>query len=116
MARQFNKRGYHVIATARSIGKIRDLADLGMTTIPLEVTSEDSIQSCLNEVRKHCPGGLDFLVNNAGRNCTIPALDLDIADARDCFETNVFAIMRLVQVFCPLLMQVSVLGKHLSVL
>lgn len=105
MARQFHSRGYHVIATARSTSKIKDLAQLGMTTISLEVTSEDSIQACLAEVQKLCPDGLDFLINNAGRNCTIPALDLDIADAKNCFETNVFAVMRLVQVFCPLLMQ-----------
>lgn len=105
MARSFQSRGYHVIATARSVEKIRDLQTSRTTILPLEVTSEESIHACVSAVNELCPNGLDLLVNNAGVNLTMPALDLDIADARRCFETNFFAVLRLVQVFCPLLMR-----------
>lgn len=40
-----------------------------------------------------------------GRNCTMPALDVDLDDARDCFETNFFAIVAVVQAFTPLLVK-----------
>lgn len=40
-----------------------------------------------------------------GRNYTIPALDVDLDEARHCFETNVFAVMAMCQVFTPLLIK-----------
>jgi len=40
-----------------------------------------------------------------GINCTVPALDVDIADGRRCFDTNFFAVVRLVQVFSSMLIQ-----------
>lgn len=105
IARQFLSQGYQVIATARSISALNGLKDLGAIPLELEVTSETSIQACLTKVQGICPTGLDFLVNNAGVNCTIPALDVELDDARHCFDTNFFAVVRLVQVFTPLLMQ-----------
>lgn len=38
-----------------------------------------------------------------GRNCTVPALDVELDDARGCFETNFFAIISITQSFIPLL-------------
>lgn len=104
LARAFHSRGFHVLATARTTEAIADLAALGMNTLPLTVDSEESIQQCLTQTKKLCPHGLDYLVNNAGTNLTIPALDVDLDDARRCFETNFFAVVRMVQVFSPLLM------------
>lgn len=98
-----------------------------MTTLSLDVTNKDSIQEAKLEVEKITGGKLDILVNNAfvslslslfpalrvhrlilgcanrGRNCTMPALDVDINDARACFETNFFSIITITQTFTPLL-------------
>jgi 1-acylglycerone phosphate reductase len=72
----------------------------------LTVDSEESIQSLLATVKPLLRGrGLDYLVNNAGVNYTVPALDIDLASVRHVFETNVFAVMRLSQVFAPLLIE-----------
>ena len=35
-------------------------------------------------------GKLDFLVNNAGRNYIMPALDVEFDEAKDMFEVNYF--------------------------
>lgn len=50
-------------------------------------------------------GRLDYLVNNAGRNYTVPALDVDFDEVRQTFETNVFGVMRMCQAFAPLLVE-----------
>jgi 1-acylglycerone phosphate reductase len=72
----------------------------------LTVDSEPSIQSLLDTLKPLLRGhGLDYLVNNAGVNYTVPALDIDLASVRNVFETNVFAVMRLCQVFAPLLIE-----------
>ena len=55
---------------------------------------------------EHLTGGkLDFLVNNAGRNYTVPALDVDFDEVRETFEVNLFAVMRICQEFAPLLIR-----------
>jgi short-subunit dehydrogenase len=46
-------------------------------------------------------GGVDVLVNNAGRGFYAPALQIDIAKMRELFELNVVAPLRLVQLAAP---------------
>jgi len=72
----------------------------------LTVDSEESIQSLVSTLKPLLHGrGLDYLVNNAGVNYTVPALDIELPGVRDVFETNVFGVMRLCQVFAPLLIE-----------
>ncbi|CZS91911.1 related to 1-acyldihydroxyacetone-phosphate reductase [Rhynchosporium agropyri] len=107
--------GLHVIATARTKEAIQDLEDMGMSTLALDVTSKEGIAEARVQVEKLTGGRLDVLVNNAlvflfpflfvggGRNCTLPATEVDLDDARACFETNFFAVIALTQTFVPLL-------------
>jgi 1-acylglycerone phosphate reductase len=46
-----------------------------------------------------------MLINNAGIAYTVPALDISLDEVRKVFETNVFAVMRICQLFAPVLMQ-----------
>ncbi|CZT46549.1 related to 1-acyldihydroxyacetone-phosphate reductase [Rhynchosporium secalis] len=103
LAREFHAKGLHVIATARTKEAIQDLEDMGMSTLALDVTSKEGIAEARVQVEKLTGGRLDVLVNNAGRNCTLPATEVDLDDARACFETNLFAVIALTQTFVPLL-------------
>ena len=58
-------KGLHVIATARNKETIKDLDEMGMSTISLEVTNSESISSARREVEALTGGKLDILVNNA---------------------------------------------------
>jgi NAD(P)-dependent dehydrogenase (short-subunit alcohol dehydrogenase family) len=42
-----------------------ELATLGMSTLPLDVTNAESIRACHESVKKITGGRLDFLINNA---------------------------------------------------
>ncbi|KAK4547099.1 hypothetical protein LTR36_001320 [Oleoguttula mirabilis] len=99
LAREFKSRGLRTFATARKAETISDLADQGIETLSLEVTSLDSIQALKSEIASRTGGTLDYLVNNAGRNYTVPALDVEIDEVRETFETNLFSVMRLCQTF-----------------
>ncbi|KAF9877271.1 short chain dehydrogenase reductase [Colletotrichum karsti] len=103
LAREFHAKGLHVIATARRPEVLKDLADVGMTTIALDVTKAESIAACKQEVTELTGGRLDFLVNNAGLTHTVPATDIDMDEVRQTFETNVFGVMAMVQAFVDLL-------------
>ncbi|KAI0025895.1 hypothetical protein F4780DRAFT_774743 [Xylariomycetidae sp. FL0641] len=95
----YHKRGLHVIATARRPEVLAELATMGMSTVALDVTDTESIKRCHAEVAQINGGKLDILVNNAGRTHTHPATDISLPDVRGTFETNVFAVMAMVQAF-----------------
>lgn len=105
LAREFHSKGLRVFATARKAESISDLTNEGIETLSLEVTDIDSIKAVKDEVSSRTGGTLDYLVNNAGRNYTVPALDVEIDEIRTTFETNVFAVMRMCQTFSPLLIE-----------
>ena len=105
LAREFKSRGLRVFATARKTDAISDLAADGIETLSLEVNDQDSIQALKTEIASRTGGALDYLVNNAGRSYTVPALDFNIDEARATFETNVFAVMSMCKTFAPLLIQ-----------
>lgn len=57
--------GYHVIATARRLDVLGELADLGMTTMYLDVTKQESIDAAKDTIVNITGGRLNVLVNNA---------------------------------------------------
>ncbi|KAK0476649.1 hypothetical protein IW261DRAFT_321558 [Armillaria novae-zelandiae] len=105
LAREFHSKGYRVFATARSKDHLVDLAELGIEIFALDVTSPSDIQDIRADISERAGGSLDILVNNAGFACTMPALDLDFTVVQQTFETNLFAVMRIVQAFASLLIQ-----------
>ncbi|KAK3719549.1 NADPH-dependent 1-acyl dihydroxyacetone phosphate reductase [Vermiconidia calcicola] len=105
LAREFKSQGLRVFATARKAASISDLAEFGIETCSLEVTDADSIAALKSEIASRTGGTLNILVNNAGLNYTIPALDVDFEGIRTTFEANVFGVMRMCQAFAPLLIE-----------
>ncbi|KAF2858541.1 short chain dehydrogenase/reductase-like protein [Piedraia hortae CBS 480.64] len=105
LAREFHARGLQVFATARQTSKISDLAALGISTFELEVTDAQSISTLRDAITAETGGSLDMLINNAGRNYTVPALDVSMSEIRSVFETNLFSVMMMCQAFAPLLIR-----------
>ena len=105
LAIQFHSNGLHVFATARNVDAVADLKDLGIEVLQLEVTSSEDVEKTKQYIIDRTNGSLDYLINNAGRNYTLPALDVDVSEVQATFETNVFAVMRMCQTFAPLLIQ-----------
>ena len=105
LATQFHSKGLHVFATARNEKAVTDLRALGVEALQLEVTSPESVAEVKRHISERTNGSLDYLVNNAGRNYTVPALDVDLSEVQATFETNVFSVMRMCQAFAPLLIQ-----------
>lgn len=102
LALEFHSRGLHVFATAREPSKIQHLADLGIRTLALEVTSASSIAAAADLVSAETGGKLDFLVNNAGMGYSMPLLDSDLDVARRVYEINVFGLVAVTKAFAPL--------------
>ncbi|KAF2016975.1 NAD(P)-binding protein [Aaosphaeria arxii CBS 175.79] len=105
LALEFAAKGYHVLATVRDPSKYPSAPHPEITYLPLEVTSQQSINALKDEVTRITNNRLDILYNNAGRNYTVPATDLDIDEVRDLFEANVYSVMAMTKAFVPLLIE-----------
>jgi short-subunit dehydrogenase len=67
--------------------------------VPGDVTDEQHRVELVRRAVDH--GGVDVLVNNAGRGFYSPALRIDVDKMRELFELNVVAPLRLVQLAAP---------------
>jgi 1-acylglycerone phosphate reductase len=106
LALTFQKHGLIVFASARNVSSMSSLSDLpNVHLISLDVTSSASIADAFLAVKAKTGGKLDYLVNNAGRGYSMPALDVDIEEGKRLFDTNFWGVLRMVQAFSPLLME-----------
>ncbi|KAI1141862.1 putative short-chain dehydrogenase/reductase [Hypoxylon sp. FL0543] len=117
MAKVFLEEGYHVFATLRNASKVGTLAGLSnLDILELEVTSEDSIARCAEQVRERTGGTLDILINNAGRAFHMPLLDVDIKEAKKFYDVNFWSVLAMTQAFAPMVVNAKgVVVNHSSV-
>ena len=92
--------GHTVVATARRLDAIADLAARGCRTLALDVTDEASMRAAV-EATIAAHGRIDVLVNNAGYSQSGAVESVPVARARAQFETNVFGPLRLTQLVLP---------------
>src|SRR5688572_2903056 len=101
------ERGFHVIAAARRLDALEELAREGgharhITPLQLDVTSLESIARSVEEVDRITDGrGLDVLINNAAIGFLAPIESISDADLRAHFETNFFGLAAMVRAYLP---------------
>lgn len=93
--------GYQVFGTAR-----KPLADSagGVQMLPLDVTSQESVMSCVSGVMDRA-GRIDVLVNNAAAGLIGAIEETPIGDAVAMFDTNLFGTARMVNAVLPSMRQ-----------
>ncbi len=100
------ERGYRVFAAGRSLEKLAALDTLArdrklpLETVELDVCDDVSVQAAVAKVLA-AAGAIDVLINNAGIGYMGAIEDLEIADWRRQFETNVFGVLRVTQAALP---------------
>lgn len=111
LAKAFQEEGYHVFATLRNPTKAGTSADehgANIDVLPLDITSQESVDTCLEIERAKTGGKLGALVNNAGNGTTMPLLHLPIDEAKAIYEVNVWGTLRIAQALSPLLLESKV--------
>ena len=99
-ARELAKNGYTVYAAARRMEKMEKLRKEGIIPLSLDLTNEDSMVQCVQEILKTA-GRIDVLVNNAGYGSYGAIEDVPMEEARRQFEVNLFGMARLIQLVTP---------------
>jgi NAD(P)-dependent dehydrogenase (short-subunit alcohol dehydrogenase family) len=110
ICRQLSKLGIRVILGSRDAAKgLAVAAELNAARLPVEtreldVASDESIQECMNWIRRDL-GRLDILVNNAG--IMVEEGDADpereIQTIRDTMQTNVYGPLLLSRLAIPIM-------------
>jgi NAD(P)-dependent dehydrogenase (short-subunit alcohol dehydrogenase family) len=97
-AERLVKAGYKVYGTSRRGIKA---GKRSFEMLPLDVTSDESVESAVNEVIR-LDGRIDLLVNNAGFGVApAGAEESSLDQARSIFETNFFGLVRMTRAVVP---------------
>ena len=102
LAEEFNKCGFRVIATARSLDSMTGLRGQGVITYPLDVIHDDEIDRVITGVLDK-EQKIDILVNNAGYGLMGPTIEMPKEELNRQFLTNVFAPVVLAQKVAPIM-------------
>ena len=102
-----NHGGFRIFATARDTGHMTALQQKDIETFELDVTSDESIQSLVQQISSLTAGKLDMLINSVGGGHYMPFYHLDLQKARQLFDVNVWGFVALTQAFLPLLIDAA---------
>ncbi len=104
LAKNFQKQGFRVFASARTASNMSPLEQLpGITLITIDVTSSSSIAAAVKTIETETGGHLHCLVNNAGCLYVMPVLDIDMTEAKRVFDVNLWGAMAMIKAFGPFL-------------
>ena len=95
-----SQQGHKVYAAARRLELMEPLKAYGVQVVRLDVTDEDSMKQCVDDVIQ-AEGRIDVLVNNAGYGYFGAIETVSMEEARRQLEVNVFGLARLTQLVLP---------------
>ena len=87
-------------ATARRPAAMESFKDSNISTLKLDVTSDEDVAEVVKTVLDR-EGRVDIIVNNAGGPCSGPLMEIPLDRAQQTFDTNLFAVLRLSQAVFP---------------
>jgi NAD(P)-dependent dehydrogenase (short-subunit alcohol dehydrogenase family) len=99
-ARRLHSMGYTVYAAARRVDRMSGLAELGVRTLPADLTDDVAAVGLIEKIIADT-GRIDVLVNNAGYGSYGSLEDVPMDEARRQVEINLFALARLTQLALP---------------
>lgn len=97
-ARKLAEAGYRVFGTSRKPSAT--LSD-GCEMLPLEVTSAESVQACVEQVLSRTGGRLDVLINNVGTGILGAAEESSAEQVQRLFDINLFGSVRMTNAVLP---------------
>ena len=97
-ARALVEAGFRVVGTGRNPARVTPLD--GVMFMRLDVTSDESVRSLVNQVVAQF-GRIDVLVNNAGLGVTGAAEESSIDQTKALFDVNVHGVIRMTNAVLP---------------
>ena len=101
-AKKLAEKGFQVIAAARRMDRLNELADQTQGIIPkhVDLSNPEDLEKFSSYVSS-LPEPVSVLINNAGYSIRGALEDISLGDIRRLFEVNVFALVRVTQACLP---------------
>lgn len=99
-AKKLIGEGHKVYVAARRIEQMKDLEEMGATSIRMDIIKDEDIKTAVDKITSE-QGKIDVLINNAGYAIYGSVEDTTIEDAKRQFEVNLFGLARLTQLVLP---------------
>jgi NAD(P)-dependent dehydrogenase (short-subunit alcohol dehydrogenase family) len=99
-ARVLGRDGHIVYTAARRIDQMKDLRELGVIPLQMDITREADVQQVVDTIMAK-EGKIDVLWNNAGYGLYGAVEDIPMDEARRQFEVNIFGLALLTQKVIP---------------
>lgn len=93
-----------MIATGRRIEALDSLCGDGVECLSLDVTSDASVQACVQQVLAQY-NRIDVLINNAGISSVGPVAEQPISELEAVLATNVIGVVRMTQAVIPTMIE-----------
>ena len=100
IAAQLLDKGYTVYCAARRTEMMDDLVKKGGIAVSLDVTDDKQVGQVMDQIIGQ-EGQLDVLINNAGYGGFGMIESVDMAQAHEQFEVNVYGVIRLIKAALP---------------
>ncbi|TIA78147.1 hypothetical protein E3P92_00621 [Wallemia ichthyophaga] len=100
LAISFQRANCEVIATARDACKMKRLAESGIRTLEIDISSDDSVNAAVQKLAEENIS-IDILVNNAGIINNGPLVETSLDTAQKVINTNVIGSFRLTKALVP---------------
>ena len=100
------RNGFHTYASMRNLEKSKGITQitskekLPLQVVQLDVNDDASVKEAVDKIESE-QGRINVLVNNAGYVLLGPAEHLSIKEFKAQFETNLFGVIRVMQVVLP---------------
>jgi len=99
LARQYAEDGWHVIGTARRPDAAKDLLDLDVQIMQLDVTDQESVDRLSEELGDQ---EIDVLINNAGVLAMVRSIsEIDFEEFNHLMAVNTVGPIRVTQALLP---------------
>lgn len=99
-AKLLHQQGYTVYCAARRVESMKELEEMGMHLLSMDVTNDDSMMKGVELILQK-EGKVDILINNAGYGSFGAVEDVPMSEAKYQFEVNLFGLARLTQLVLP---------------
>jgi len=100
LCEKFAEAGCRVYASSRKVERMEGFKHHGIRKLTVDVSKDEDVRQAIDFIVEE-EGRIDIVVSNAGGLCIGPIIDITDAQANQCFDVNVLALLRLARAVTP---------------
>jgi len=115
LSKLLSNEASYVAVSARRQKKLEELDDAynNIHSHELDVTDEEKIKFCIEDIEKKSSSNIDLVILNAGKSTLFSVKDFDSKAIRECFEVNYMGVINCLGIIIPKMIQAK--AGHIAI-